>query len=104
MSRTNNESDDHSCSKWLKRGSLYEVYFSRFLFLAASLLALPVITAPVLAQQAPAASGQNEALEEIVVTAQRREESVLQVSDSVQAFTGAALTSRASPIWSIFNT
>jgi iron complex outermembrane recepter protein len=65
---------------------------SRVALLVASLLALPVITAPARAQQAPAASGQNESLEEIVVTAQRREESVLQVSDSVQAFTGAALT------------
>jgi iron complex outermembrane recepter protein len=63
------------------------------LLLVASLLALAVMTAPALAQQAPpaAASGQSDALEEIVVTAQRREESVLQVSDSVQAFTGAAL-------------
>ena len=62
--------------------------------LAAFLLALPLMTAPALAQQAPPAAGsaQNDALEEIVVTAQRREESVLQVSDSVQAFTGAALT------------
>ena len=61
--------------------------------LVASLLALPVMTAPALAQQAPpvAAPGQSDALEEIVVTAQRREESVLQVSDSVQAFTGASL-------------
>ena len=33
MSRTNNESDDRSCSKWLKRGSLYEVDFSSFSFL-----------------------------------------------------------------------
>ena len=51
------------------------------------------MTAPALAQQAPpaAAPGQSDALEEIVVTAQRREESVLQVSDSVQAFTGASL-------------
>lgn len=67
---------------------------ARFLFLAASLLTLPVMTAPVLAQQAPPAAtgGSSDALEEIVVTAQRREESVLQVSDSVQAFTGAALT------------
>ncbi len=67
---------------------------SRFLFLAASVLALPVMTAPALAQQAPpvVATGSSDALEEIVVTAQRREESVLQVSDSVQAFTGAALT------------
>jgi iron complex outermembrane receptor protein len=67
---------------------------SRVLLLAASLLALPVMTAPAQAQQAPPPSGQpqSDALEEIVVTAQRREESVLQVSDSVQAFTGAALT------------
>ena len=66
---------------------------SRVLLLAASLLALPVMTAPALAQQAPPPSGQqSDALEEIVVTAQRREESVLQVSDSVQAFTGPALT------------
>jgi iron complex outermembrane receptor protein len=65
---------------------------SRILLLAAYLLAWPVITAPALGQQAPAASGPNDALGEIVVTAQRREESVLQVSDSVQAFTGAALT------------
>jgi iron complex outermembrane recepter protein len=67
---------------------------SRVLLLAVSLLALPVMTAPAQAQQAPPPAGQSqsEALEEIVVTAQRREESVLQVSDSVQAFTGAALT------------
>jgi iron complex outermembrane receptor protein len=67
---------------------------SRVPLLRALLLALPVITAPAWAQQAPppAAQPQSDALEEIVVTAQRREESVLQVSDSVQAFTGAALT------------
>jgi iron complex outermembrane recepter protein len=65
---------------------------SRFLLLAASLLALPVMTAPALAQQAPpTASTQGDALEEIVVTAQRREESVMQVSDSVQAFSGNQL-------------
>ncbi len=66
---------------------------TRVSLLVASLLILPVMTAPALAQQAPpaAASGQSDALEEIVVTAQRREESVLQVSDSVQAFTGASL-------------
>ncbi len=66
---------------------------SRVLWLAASLLALPVMTPPALAQQAPPAtgSGQNDALEEIVVTAQRREESVMQVSDSVQAFSGNSL-------------
>ncbi len=51
------------------------------------------MTAPALAQQAPPATGpaSNEALEEIVVTAQRREESVMQVSDSVQAFSGNSL-------------
>ena len=66
---------------------------SRVLLLAASLLALPAMTVPALAQQAPPPGQlQSDALEEIVVTAQRREESVLQVSDSVQAFTGAALT------------
>jgi iron complex outermembrane recepter protein len=67
---------------------------SRVVFLGVWLFALAVMTAPALAQQAPpaGASGQSDALEEIVVTAQRREESVLQVSDSVQAFTGAALT------------
>jgi iron complex outermembrane recepter protein len=66
---------------------------TRVPLLVACLLILPVMTAPALAQQAPpaAASAQNDALEEIVVTAQRREESVLQVSDSVQAFTGASL-------------
>jgi iron complex outermembrane recepter protein len=66
----------------------------RILLLAASLLALPMIAAPALAQQAPPviATAQNDALQEIVVTAQRREESVLQVSASVQAFTGEALT------------
>ena len=70
-----------------------KIISSRVLLLAASLLALPVMTAPALAQQAPpAGQPQSDALEEIVVTAQRREESVLQVSDSVQAFTGAALT------------
>ena len=67
---------------------------SRVLLLAASLLALPIMTVPALAQQAPPPAGQvqSDALDEIVVTAQRREESVMQVSDSVQAFTGAALT------------
>ena len=67
---------------------------SRILLLAASLLALPVMTAPALGQQAPPPSGQPQSsgLEEIVVTAERRAESVLEVSDSVQAFTGAALT------------
>ncbi len=67
---------------------------SRILVLAALLLALPVMTVPALGQQAPPPSAQppSDALEEIVVTAQRRQESVLQVSDSVQAFTGAALT------------
>ena len=65
---------------------------SRFLLSAACLLALPVMTSPALAQQAPsAASGQSDALEEIVVTAQRREESVMQVSDSVQAFSANQL-------------
>lgn len=66
---------------------------SRVLCSAAYLLALPMMAAPALAQQAPPASSQqSEALQEIVVTAQRREESVVQVSDSVQAFTGSALT------------
>src|SRR5580704_19726339 len=66
---------------------------SRARLLAAFLLAWPVVTAPALAQQAPPPSGQpqSDALEEIVVTAQRREESVLQVSDSVQAFTESQL-------------
>ena len=66
---------------------------SRFSWLAVSVLALPVITAPAHAQQAPPSSGsaQSDALEEIVVTAQRREESVMQVSDSVQAFSGNQL-------------
>jgi iron complex outermembrane receptor protein len=77
----------------LKGESVMKIISSRVLLLAASLLALPVMTAPALAQQAPpAGQPQSDALEEIVVTAQRREESVLQVSDSVQAFTGAALT------------
>src|ERR1700733_1571765 len=76
-----------------QRESVMKFISSRVLLLAASLLALPVMTAPALAQQAPPPSGQqSDALEEIVVTAQRREESVLQVSDSVQAFTGPALT------------
>jgi iron complex outermembrane recepter protein len=68
---------------------------SRVLLLAASLLALPVMTAPALGQQASPAAGpqaQSDSLEEIVVTAERREESLLQVSASVQAFTGPALT------------
>jgi iron complex outermembrane receptor protein len=66
---------------------------SRILLLAASLLALPVMTAPALGQQAPPPSGQpqSDALAEIVVTAQRRQESILQVSDSVQAFTESQL-------------
>ncbi|HTV95142.1 MAG TPA: TonB-dependent receptor [Steroidobacteraceae bacterium] len=65
---------------------------SRVLLLAAPLLALPMITIPALAQeQTQPASDQGGALEEIVVTAQRRQESVLQVSDSVQAFTASQL-------------
>lgn len=64
---------------------------SRVLLIAASALALPVMTAPAVGQQAPAASAPSEGLEEIVVTAQRREESVLQVADSIQAFTGTQL-------------
>jgi iron complex outermembrane receptor protein len=65
---------------------------SRVHLLAASLLTLPTLIAPALAQQAPPpAAGQSDALEEIVVTAQRREESVMQVSDSVQAFSGNQL-------------
>src|ERR1700735_4160962 len=78
----------------LKRESVMKFISSRVLLLAVSLVALPVMTTPAQAQQAPppAAQPQSDALEEIVVTAQRREESVLQVSDSVQAFTGPALT------------
>ena len=65
-------------------------FLTRIALSSASLLALASLTTPSLAQQAPSGAA-GDALQEIVVTAQRREESVMQVADSVQAFSGLQL-------------
>ena len=66
------------------------------ILLAASALTFGAMTAPAFAQaaqapQAAAAGAENQGIEEIVVTAQRRSENVLSVPTAIQASTGGQL-------------
>jgi iron complex outermembrane receptor protein len=58
------------------------------MLLATSMLVMPLLTAPASAQQAPVTSG---GIPEIVVTAQRKAESLTQVPISIQAMSGSQL-------------
>jgi iron complex outermembrane receptor protein len=73
------------------------VGFARALFGSASVLAMGCLSAPAIAQDAPAAadSGQAEGgIADIVVTAQRRAQNIQDVPIAITAISGAALEQR----------
>lgn len=68
---------------------------NRYVLLGSSAIAAMLLATPVQAQEAPSpASTQQDGIEEIVVTAQRREEALQDVPIAVSAFTSDTLSER----------